>query len=70
MDTLEIKRELQHYIETGNDQLVERLYNTAKTLYEEQLEKDKMIEEAEEDIRAGRTYSQDEMKKFIENWRR
>jgi hypothetical protein len=29
-----------------------------------------MIEEAEEDIREGRLYSQEEVKEFIENWRK
>ena len=70
MDTLEIKKELQYYIETGNDKLVERLYKTAKALYEEQLELDRMIEEGEEDIRSGRVHSMDEVEKMMKEWRK
>lgn len=67
MSTLEIKRELHNYIEIGNDEFVENLYKMVKDQLC-QMETERMIEEGEEDIRAGRTYSLAEAKKIIDNW--
>jgi hypothetical protein len=69
MTTTEIKRELHNYIEIGNDDFVEWLYKVVREqLY--QMEMDRMIEEAEEDIRAGRVYSSEEIEKMIKDWRK
>lgn len=67
MSTLEIKQELQEFINTGDDKFIKMLYEKAKA-YREQLRKDKMIAEAEADIKAGRLHSSEEIKDFIENW--
>ncbi len=67
MSAIEIKQELYKFIDTGDEGLLNMLYEKAKA-YREQLEKDKMIAEAEADIKAGRTYSLKEAKKMIDNW--
>ena len=67
MSTVEIKQELHEFINNGDDKFVKMFYEMAKA-YIEQLRKDKMIAEAEEDIKAGRIYSQDEVKKSINKW--
>ncbi len=67
MSTVEIKQELHEFINKGDDKFVKMFYEMAKA-YIEQLRKDKMIMEAEEDIKAGRIYSQDEVKKSINKW--
>jgi predicted transcriptional regulator len=38
------------------------------TLSAEQLHEDALMAEAEADIKAGRVYTQDEVKKMIEGW--
>ena len=68
MSTLELKKELYRLIANGDDSFVKAFYEMAKT-YLEQLRKDKMIAEAEEDIEAGSIYSQQEMKDIINNWK-
>lgn len=67
MNTLEIKEELHKYIEIGDNQFIDKLYQTAIS-YMEQKRMDRMISEAEADIKAGRTYSLKEAKKIIDNW--
>lgn len=67
MSTLEIRQTLHHYIEIGNDEFLARLYEMIKAQLQ-QMEMDRMIEEGEEDIRAGRTYTLEEAKKIIDNW--
>lgn len=67
MNTLEIKEELHKYIEIGDNQFIDKLYQTAIS-YMEQKRMDRMIAEAEADIKAGRTYSLKEAKKIIDNW--
>ena len=54
MSALEIKEELYKYIEIGDKQFIEKLYQTAKS-YMEQKRLDRMIAEGEEDIKADRT---------------
>lgn len=68
MSTVEIKQELYKFIATGDERLLTMLYEKAKA-YREQLQKDKMIAEAEADIKAGRTHSLKEVKDFIDNWK-
>lgn len=67
MGALEIKKELQEYIEIGDEQFLHALHETALK-YLEQKKLDDMIAEGEADIKAGRTHSQDEVQKMIEAW--
>lgn len=67
MSTLEIRKELQKYIEIGDKSFLQVLHKTAKS-YIEQKKLDRMIAEGEEDIKAGRLHSQDDVQKMIENW--
>lgn len=67
METIEIKEELQKYIDHGDNQFLNTLYQTAKK-YLEQKRLDRMIAEGEEDIKAGKTYSLKEAKIMVDNW--
>ena len=67
MGALEIREELHKYIEIGDKQFLNTLYETAKN-YMEQKRLDRMIAEAEADIKAGKTYSLEEAKKMVDNW--
>lgn len=67
MSTIEIKEELYKYIEIGDKQFIDKLYQTAKS-YMEQKRLDRMIAEGEADIKAGRTYSLKEARKIIDSW--
>ncbi len=66
MGTIEIKQKLHKFIDTGDEKFVKLFYEMAK-VYLEQSEKDKMILEGEEDIKAGRTYSLKEARKMVDN---
>ena len=66
MGTIEIKQELHKFVDTGDDKFVKLFYEMAK-VYLEQSQKDKMILEGEEDIKAGRTYSLKEARKMVDN---
>ncbi|WP_026977455.1 hypothetical protein [Flavobacterium tegetincola] len=68
MSTLELKQELHTLINEADDNFIKKFYEMAKT-YAIQLENEKMIEEAEDDIREGRLYSQEEAEKIIANWK-
>jgi len=67
MGALELREELRKYIEIGDGNFLKALHKTAK-LYIEQKQFDRMIAEGEEDIKAGRVHSQDEVQKMIEGW--
>lgn len=67
MSTTEIKEELHKYIEIGDEQFIDKLYQTAKS-YMEQKRLDRMIVEGEEDIKAGRLHSQEDVQKMINDW--
>ena len=67
MGSLEIREELHKYIEIGDKQFLNVLYNTAKS-YIEQKKLDRMIAEGEADIEAGRLHSQQDVQKMIEDW--
>lgn len=67
MSTLEIKRALHDFIDTGDDKFIKMFYQMAKA-YRDQLQLDKMIAEGESDISAGRVHSQAEVQKMIEGW--
>jgi len=68
MSTLELKQELHTLINEGDENFVKKFYEMAKT-YNIQLKHDAMIAEAEDDIREGRLYSQEEAEKIIANWK-
>lgn len=67
MGALEIREELHKYIEIGDKQFLNTLYETAKN-YMEQKRLDRMIAEGEADIKAGRLHSQKDVQKMIEDW--
>ena len=67
MSSLELREELRRYIEIGDKNFLAALHKTAKA-YIEQKRLDRMIAEGEEDIKAGRLHSQDEVQKMIESW--
>jgi len=66
MSTIEKKQELHKFIDMGDAKFVKMFYEMAK-VYMQQLEKDKMILEGEEEIQAGRTYSIKEAKKMLDS---
>ncbi|PXY40836.1 hypothetical protein DMB65_09645 [Flavobacterium cheongpyeongense] len=68
MSTLELKQELHQLINEGDEKFVKMFYEMAKA-YSVQIKKDKMIAESEEDIKAGKIYSQIEVQKMIESWK-
>ena len=67
MDTSLLKEELHPLIEKGDESFVQNFYKLAK-LYLQKSEMDKMIMDGEADIKAGRIYSSEEMKDFIDSW--
>lgn len=67
MDGLELRRELHKYIDIGDSQFLKTLHKTAKN-YIEQKRLDRMIAEGEEDIKAGRLHTQNDVQKMIEDW--
>ena len=67
MGTLELKKELHKYIENGDRQFLDALYQSAKT-YIEKHRLDEMIAEGEEDIKQGRVHSQEEVQRMIDLW--
>ena len=64
MSTIEIKRELYEIIDSGDEKFLKDLYEIAKA-YQEQFLRDLMIQQGEDDIEAGRTYSMEEAKKML-----
>lgn len=67
MGALELREELRKYIEIGDRNFLKALHKTAQS-YIEQKQYDRMIAEDEEDIKAERVHSQDEVQKMIEGW--
>jgi hypothetical protein len=67
MTTTEAKKELSRFIEIGDDQFIDKMYNTAKS-YMEQKRLDRMIAEGEADIEAGRLHSLEDVQKMIKDW--
>lgn len=68
MNAVEIKQELHQYIDSGDEKFLKLFYEMAKA-YRDQIQKDSMISEGEEDIKAGRTHSLTEAKKIIDDWK-
>ena len=67
MSTLELRKEMLELIKNEDDSSLKTLYKLIKS-YKQQRQLDKMIVEGEDDIKAGRLYSQSEVQKMIENW--
>lgn len=67
MSTIEIRREMLELIKNEDDSSLKGLYQLIKA-YKHQRSLDKMIAEGEEDIKAGKLYSQSEVQKMIESW--
>lgn len=65
MEALELREELRKYIEIGDGHFLKALHQTAKA-YIEQKQYKRMIAESEEDIKARRVHSQNEVQKMIE----
>jgi len=68
MSTLEIKQELKHFIEKSDDNSILKFYAIVKK-YMEQIKKDKMIAEGEQDIENGDVFTSNEIKEYIKNWK-
>jgi predicted house-cleaning noncanonical NTP pyrophosphatase (MazG superfamily) len=64
MSTLEIRNEILEIVKNEDESSLQNLYQIIKN-YEYQKQLDKMIEEGEEDIKAGRTYTIEEARKMI-----
>ena len=67
MTTLEIKKELHEIIERGDASTIKGFYDMLKS-YVVSAKNDKMIAEAEKDIKAGSVLSHDEVKKIVAAW--
>ncbi len=68
METSVLRKKLQFDIETANDALLQKI-NDLIADFEYQQQQDLLMEEAEEDIREGRVYSQNEMDVLIKSWK-
>ena len=67
MSTIDIRQELKDFISQEDDKSLKKFYQMAKA-YMEQRREDKLMAEAEEDIKEGRVYSQDEVTDLIKSW--
>lgn len=67
MKTTELKEELHHFINEGDDAFVKVLHEMA-TAYITKNQKDKMIAEGEDDIKHGRVYSLKEARDIMDKW--
>jgi hypothetical protein len=65
MSILEIRQEMIELIKNEDDNSLKGLYHLIKS-YKNQRQLDKMIEEGEDDIDAGRTYGLKEARKLID----
>ncbi|HIP33304.1 MAG TPA: hypothetical protein EYG89_00900 [Bacteroidia bacterium] len=64
MSTVEIKQELHNIINNSEPKFVEKIYELIVN-YKKTLQNEKMILEAEEDIKSGNTYSLESVKKMF-----
>lgn len=69
MGTLEMKKELHDIIDREDISTLENIYGLIKK-YISHKEECRMIEEAEEDIAAGRIIPHDEAMKIIYSWKK
>ena len=67
MGALELKEKLHEFINQGDEKFVKMFYEMAKA-YMQQLQQDKLIEESEEDIKAGRVIDGDKIFTWMESW--
>lgn len=67
MSTVDIRQELKDFINQEDDTSLEKFYKVAKA-YIEQRREDKLMAEAEEDIKEGRVYTIDQAQKIIDSW--
>ena len=67
MSTLEIRNEILEIVKNEDESSLQNLYQIIKN-YKHQKQLDKMIEEGEEDIKAGRTHSIEEVRKMLKTW--
>lgn len=67
MSALEIRQELQEFINGEDEKSIMDFYKIVKS-YMAQRRMDRMIAEGEEDIKDGSVYSQEEAQKMIESW--
>ena len=67
MEKRDIKKELISYIDSDDEGLINALHETALQ-YQHQKKLDRMIEEGEEDIAAGRVYNLEESQKMLLRW--
>ena len=68
MSTVELRQEMLELIKNEDDSSLKNLYQLIKS-YKQQRVLDKMIAEGEEDIKADRVHSMDEIKEYIKNWK-
>lgn len=69
MSTLEIKKELHDIIENGDPAIIKGFYNMLKK-YMVNYEHDKMIAEAERDIKDGKVISHAQVKDIVASWKK
>ena len=67
MSTVDIRQELKDFISQEDDKSLKKFYKMAKA-YMEQRREDKLMAEAEEDIKEGRIHSQEDVKDLIKRW--
>ncbi|WP_396178914.1 hypothetical protein [Flavobacterium sp.] len=68
MSTLDLKKELHDLTNEGDEKFIKNIYKMAKA-YTHQSKEDKMIAEAEDDIKNGKIHSQKEVQQIIESWK-
>ncbi|HEA30110.1 MAG TPA: hypothetical protein ENH91_08975 [Leeuwenhoekiella sp.] len=68
MEASVLRKKLQLEIETADDELLKKI-NDLIAAFEYQKEQDCLMEEAEEDIKAGRVHTQNEMDTLIKSWK-
>ncbi|MRT15615.1 hypothetical protein F3C99_01425 [Vitellibacter sp. q18] len=70
---MDLKRKKYKIIEAllkvEEPRIISDIENILKLNSEEEMQENVFMEEAEADIKAGRTYSIDEAKKMVANWR-
>ena len=68
MTTTKLKEELYKLINEGDESFVKTIHQMA-TEYMVKTENDKMMLEAEEDIKAGRVHTIKEVRAIVESWK-
>lgn len=68
MSTLEMRKEMLELIQNEDETSLQRLYKMFKE-YKQQIQANKDIAEAEEDIKADRVCSIEVVKDFIDDWK-